>query len=121
MLFAHHTPASAKQALVHEQGLVLPQMPVYAPSKHAAAPLEHQAVYESSYTCQSGHGVTVASYNGSDHVLPHWPAEVRLDYKCMQDNRRYGVSWLRGQDVKVKRCASLMRFDLPPHPSVLLL
>jgi len=76
MLFAHHTPASAKQALVHEQGLVLPHMPAYAPSKHAAAPVEHQAVYASSYTCQSGHGMTSATVNGSDHVLPHWPAEV---------------------------------------------
>lgn len=78
MLFAHHTPAAAKPVLVHEQGLVLPHMPIYAPSKHAAAPVEHQQVYASSYTCQSGHGMTSATVNGSDHVLPHWPAEVRV-------------------------------------------
>jgi hypothetical protein len=76
MLFAHHTPASAKHALVHEQGLALPTMPAYAPAQHAGAPAAQQQAYASSYTCQSGHGIAQASYNGSDHVLPHWPAEV---------------------------------------------
>jgi hypothetical protein len=76
MLFAHHTPTTAQQALVHEQGLMLPDMPAFAPARHAAAPPGQQQAYASSYTCQSGHGIVAASVNGSDHVLPHWPAEV---------------------------------------------
>jgi hypothetical protein len=75
MLFTHHVPAAGKESLVHEMGFVAPTMPTYEES-HAAHQDEKTArTYDSSYTCQTGHGILEATESGSDHVLPHWRAE----------------------------------------------
>ena len=76
MLWTHHMPAAAKEALVHEQGVTLPTLEPYNASHAAHGEPAIAEVYDSSYTCQTGHGMTEATTNGSDHVLPHWPTNV---------------------------------------------
>ena len=76
MLWTHHTSADAKAALTHEAGVTLPTLPAYEAAHGAHADAAVADTVASSYTCQTGHGMTEATTTGSDHVYPHWPAEV---------------------------------------------
>ena len=77
MLFTHHTTDEAKRALVHELGVTLPTLPALNATAHRDARVADTVA--SSYTCQTGHGMTAATDVGSDHVLPHWPKEVHYN------------------------------------------
>jgi len=76
MMWTHHTPSAAKEVLVNEQAVSIPTLPIFndTHANHADDDVAH--TYASSYTCQTGHGITEASSTGSDHVLPHWPSDV---------------------------------------------
>ena len=76
MHWTHHVPAGGKDTLINEQAVSIPTLPVFN-STHAEHEDKHVShVYASSYTCQTGHGMTAAGVDGSDHILPHWPTEV---------------------------------------------
>jgi len=69
MLYTHHVPEEAKALL---KASAMPTMPAYRPeaARHATV----GKAYTESYTCVSGHNMT--ANHTSDHILPHWPAEV---------------------------------------------
>ena len=76
MIFSHHLPTPAQDALVNEQAVVLPTLPVYNETHAQHEDEEVAQTYEASYTCQSGHGMTEITTTHSDHVFPHWPTNA---------------------------------------------
>lgn len=70
MMWTHHVTQDSKSEL--QQLLKLPSLPTYNP-KHVEHPT-HGKYYADALTCVTGHNMTATST--SDHVLPHWPAEV---------------------------------------------
>ena len=74
MLWAHHLTEEARAELRHV--VRLPTLPVFNETLAESLDPETAAAYRRGFTCQTGHGIAEASADGSDHVLPHWPAEV---------------------------------------------
>jgi len=76
MLWAHHIPESGKRAL---KDMVLPSLETFKMHHVREQPREIADRYASSYTCVTGHNMQ--SNHTSDHVWPHWPAEVHYEGK----------------------------------------
>lgn len=76
MLWSHHVTESGRQAL-HD--MVLPLMVDFQMEHVREQPREIADRYASSYTCVTGHNMQ--SNHTSDHVWPHWPAEVHYEGK----------------------------------------
>ena len=86
-------PAQGKDALINEQGVSIPTLPVFNQT-HAEHEDEHVShVYASSYTCQTGHGMSEAGVDGSDHVLPHWPTEMSIAEIELRRSPAVGPGW----------------------------
>lgn len=69
MMWAHHLPEAGKKALA---AMPVPSVPVFDLEKGLAS-----KQYAESFTCVSGHNMR--SNDASDHVFPHWPAEVHYN------------------------------------------
>jgi len=76
MLWVHHVPQPAKDAL---KAMVLPKLPEFnfERLKHNNPSLSSR--YASSFTCVTGHNMQ--STHTSDHKWPHWPAELHYHGK----------------------------------------
>jgi hypothetical protein len=75
MLWVHHVPQAAKEAL---QPLVLPKLPEFKLEK-VKNNTALAARYASSFSCVTGHNMKTTST--SDHKWPHWPAELHYHGK----------------------------------------
>lgn len=72
MHWTHHVPAEAKNELVKK--ITLPTLPIAKPVEDSNAHVEAKKTYVAAFSCVTGHGMS--SSHQSDHVWPHWPAEV---------------------------------------------
>lgn len=77
MLWVHHVAQSGKDML--KKVIVLPTMDAFRMEHIRGQPAEVAHRVATSYTCVTGHNMQ--SNHTSDHIWPHWPAEVHWQGK----------------------------------------